>query len=94
MNCPNCGKEIADDSIFCEFCGMQIHIALDQEYPQNYRTKYNNQAIYTLNTDYSFSKRSDGLNWSSQGSDVSIFTQYNGYGLSWWGWIPMDCLEK
>ena len=24
MNCPNCGKEIADDSIFCEFCGEKV----------------------------------------------------------------------
>ena len=24
MKCPNCGKEIAKDSAFCEFCGSQI----------------------------------------------------------------------
>ena len=24
MKCPNCGKEIADQSMFCEFCGMQV----------------------------------------------------------------------
>ncbi len=24
MKCPNCGKEIASDSNFCEFCGMKI----------------------------------------------------------------------
>ena len=24
MKCPKCGKEIADDSQFCEFCGAQI----------------------------------------------------------------------
>ena len=24
MNCPNCGKEIANDSVFCEFCGVKI----------------------------------------------------------------------
>lgn len=24
MKCPNCGKEIANDSLFCEFCGTQV----------------------------------------------------------------------
>lgn len=24
MKCPNCGKEIADDSVFCEYCGTRV----------------------------------------------------------------------
>jgi len=24
MKCPNCGKEITDDSLFCEFCGAKV----------------------------------------------------------------------
>ena len=24
MKCPHCGKEIANDSVFCEYCGEQI----------------------------------------------------------------------
>lgn len=24
MKCPNCGEEIANESVFCEFCGTQI----------------------------------------------------------------------
>lgn len=24
MKCSKCGKEIADDSVFCEFCGMKV----------------------------------------------------------------------
>lgn len=31
MKCSNCGKEIADDSRFCEFCGSQIKIKEDKK---------------------------------------------------------------
>ena len=24
MKCPNCGREILDDSSFCEFCGKPV----------------------------------------------------------------------
>lgn len=24
MKCPNCGKEIANDSVYCEYCGVQV----------------------------------------------------------------------
>lgn len=24
MKCPNCNKEIDDDSLFCEFCGIRV----------------------------------------------------------------------
>ena len=24
MKCPNCGKEVADDSLYCEFCGSKV----------------------------------------------------------------------
>lgn len=26
MRCPNCGKEIANDSVFCEYCGTKLNI--------------------------------------------------------------------
>ena len=25
MKCPNCGKEIVNDSVFCEFCGVKLN---------------------------------------------------------------------
>lgn len=34
MKCPNCGKEIADESIFCEFCGTQVVLDLEQKQPE------------------------------------------------------------
>lgn len=27
MKCPNCGKEIANDSVFCEYCGAKMKSA-------------------------------------------------------------------
>lgn len=29
MKCPNCGKEIANNSQFCEYCGSQVNITDD-----------------------------------------------------------------
>ena len=29
MQCPNCGKEIANDSQFCEYCGTPTHFSVD-----------------------------------------------------------------
>lgn len=31
MKCPNCGKRIADDKLFCEFCGEEINIVPDYD---------------------------------------------------------------
>ena len=29
MKCPNCGKEISNDSLFCEYCGAKINFAVN-----------------------------------------------------------------
>lgn len=29
MKCPNCGKEIAEDSQFCEYCGTKIKFVVN-----------------------------------------------------------------
>ena len=31
MKCPNCGKELKDGKLLCEFCGDEIHIVPDFE---------------------------------------------------------------
>ena len=36
MRCPNCGKEIADDSLFCEFCGKRV----DKKHPLKSKCPY------------------------------------------------------
>jgi hypothetical protein len=28
MKCPNCGKEIANDSVFCEYCGAKVETSM------------------------------------------------------------------
>jgi predicted nucleic acid-binding Zn ribbon protein len=28
MKCPNCGKEIANDSVFCEYCGTKVETSM------------------------------------------------------------------
>lgn len=30
MKCPNCGKEIANESVFCEYCGTKVSNKLDE----------------------------------------------------------------
>lgn len=37
MKCPNCGKEIADDSVFCEFCGTKLSTS---ENPKRKKVKW------------------------------------------------------
>lgn len=31
MKCPNCGEEMAEDALYCEYCGEDIHIVPDFE---------------------------------------------------------------
>ena len=160
MKCPNCGKEIANESLFCEYCGKQIrqnsstklskrkdkgwmifsiillvsniivgYLAIDysesyhrvgsyyrQAYnevnelnekvngleselrnlrelvPKRYLTKYNNQALYDRNCYGTFIEK--GCSYGEKNISVNIYTQVNGYGLTDWGWVPMNRLEE
>ena len=46
MKCPNCGKEIANDSKFCEFCGTKIQYATSL--PDSGRDAYKFGIIITI----------------------------------------------
>lgn len=156
MKCPNCGKEIANDSQFCEFCGTNVNFvgastpnnvkpkrkkngwifvsiilflsnivcgwlaydyndilwrersyvrdlesaknsleyevnSLRELVPKSYKTKYNNQQLYYRTCYGTFSLL--GCNFSEKNTVVSIYQQVNDYGLTDWGWIPMNRLE-
>ena len=40
MKCPHCGKEIANDSVYCEFCGEKVMQA-----PVKKKDKYWNKSL-------------------------------------------------
>lgn len=57
--------------------------------PQTYYTMYSNQRIYYWNGDF------ERIDYTfDSGVPVTIYTQKDGYGMTEWGWIPMNCLEK
>ena len=58
--------------------------------PQIYHTKYANQDLFYMKID-TFEK--SGYTYKDSGTKLSIYTQTKGYGLTDWGWIPMDRLE-
>ena len=63
---------------------------LKEQLPQTYYTKYPNQKIYYwagsfLDTNYT---------WSNAGTAVTIYMQKDGYGMTEWGWCPMNCLRQ
>ena len=60
------------------------------ELPQTYYTKYTNQAIYYW--DGSFIKA--GSYWADSDVCVTIYLQKEGYGMTEFGWVPMNCLRK
>lgn len=58
--------------------------------PQQYYTKYKNQSIYYW--DGTFKETS--FMYGEVGTCVEIYVQRDDYGLSSYGWIPMNCLRK
>lgn len=63
---------------------------LRDQVPQLYTTKNANQYLYYWKGHF---ERAD-LYYKDAGVVVTIYAQKEGYGLSDWGWIPMDGLEK
>lgn len=64
--------------------------AEESKIQQQYYTKYKNQDIYYW--DGTFKKTS--YMYEEIGTCVDIYVQRDGYGLSSYGWIPMNCLRK
>lgn len=64
--------------------------SLRNQLPQTYYTKYSNQAIYYW--DGAFIKA--GSYWADSDIRVTIYLQKEGYGMTEFGWVPMDCLRK
>ena len=64
--------------------------SLRNQLPQTYYTKYSNQAIYYW--DGAFIKA--GSYWADSDIRVTIYLQKEGYGMTEFGWVPMNCLRK
>ena len=64
--------------------------SLQNQLPQTYYTKYTNQAIYYW--DGSFIKA--GSYWADSDVCVTIYLQKEGYGMTEFRWVPMNCLRK
>ena len=64
--------------------------SLQNQLPQMYYTKYTNQAIYYW--DGSFIKA--GSYWADSDVRVTIYLQKEGYGMTEFGWVPMNRLRK
>ena len=64
--------------------------SLQNQLPQTYYTKYTNQAIYYW--DGSFIKA--GSYWADSDVRVTIYLQKEGYGMTEFGWVPMNCSRK
>lgn len=45
MKCPKCGKEIANDSNFCDYCGVRLNTVLA---PQKQIDKGNQSILFVL----------------------------------------------
>ena len=63
MICPNCGKEIADNSKFCGFCGTKIITKLQEEKTANAENvsvepTSNNVTVEAINDDQKKKKKS------------------------------------
>lgn len=66
-------------------------INLRNQLPKTYYTKYSNQAIYYW--DLGTFIRANSF-WENSDIRVTIYLQKEGYGMTEFGWIPMDCLKE
>ena len=46
MYCKHCGKEIADNSVFCKYCGGKTDDAPVKDYEASYSEQYGDNVFY------------------------------------------------
>lgn len=63
---------------------------LRKQLPETYYTKYSNQGLYYWKGGY----KDTGYKHTYAGTGVTVYMQRDGYGLTDWGWIPMNCLRQ
>ena len=48
MKCSNCGKQIAEDSVFCNYCGQRIGFQAAAANKNDLNYEFDNDDIYSL----------------------------------------------
>ena len=64
--------------------------SLQEQLPKTYYTKYPNQAIYYWDGDFIKA----GSYYRESGICLNVYLQKDGYGMTEFGWIPMNCLSR
>ncbi len=63
MKCPICGNNVADNELFCEFCGMRVNIRKDSSHEQKI---HNNEVVSKSDTFRTFSE------WSRHWAELYV----------------------
>ncbi|MBR6018312.1 MAG: zinc-ribbon domain-containing protein [Paludibacteraceae bacterium] len=74
MKCPNCGKEIANDSVYCEFCGEKVVFQrnTNQETDRNAALMWGGLASIAVASMYSLFVLGNEIDWYLGYNRISI----------------------